>query len=182
MKATGSSKHKYNSNIAYLEKIKGKVNHKLKKFEYFHSQGVAMAEKFEPRIVGFLCNWCSYAGADLAGTSKLKIPASLTPIRVMCSSRVDPVLIETAFLEGADGVLVAGCHPGDCHYDEGNYYARRRFAILKKVVEGLGLESDRIRLSWVSASEGQRFADVVNEFNEKIKKMGPSSVKKNKLL
>ncbi len=134
-------------------------------------------EKFEPRIVGFLCNWCSYAGADLAGTSKLKVPSSLTPIRVMCSSRVDPVLVETAFLRGADGVLVAGCHPGDCHYDEGNYYARRRFALLKKVVESLGLEADRLRLSWVSASEGQRFADVVNEFNEAIKKMGPNSLR-----
>jgi len=141
-----------------------------------------MAEKFEPRIVGFLCNWCSYAGADLAGTSKLKVPASLTPIRVMCSSRVDPVLVETAFLHGADGVIIAGCHPGDCHYDEGNYYARRRFAILKKVVEGLGLESDRIQLSWISASEGQRFSDVLNKFNDKIKKMGPSSIKQKKSL
>jgi len=141
-----------------------------------------MAEKFEPRIVGFLCNWCSYAGADLAGTSKLKVPASLTPIRVMCSSRVDPVMVETAFLHGADGVIIAGCHPGDCHYDEGNYYARRRFAILKKVVEGLGLESDRIQLSWISASEGQRFSDVLNEFNDKIEKMGPSSIKQKKSL
>ena len=136
-----------------------------------------MAEKFEPRIVGFLCNWCSYAGADLAGTSKLNVPSSLTPIRVMCSSRVDTVLVTTAFLRGADGVLVAGCHPGDCHYDEGNYYTRRRFAVLKKVVEGLGLESDRLRLSWISALEGQRFADVVNEFNEKIKKMGPNPMR-----
>ena len=100
----------------------------------------------------------------------------------MCSSRVDPVLVETAFLQGADGVLVAGCHPGDCHYDEGNYYARRRFAVLKKVVEGLGLESDRLRLSWISASEGQRFADVVNEFNEKIKKMGPNPLREKKSL
>ena len=141
-----------------------------------------MADKFEPRIVGFLCNWCSYAGADLAGTRKLKVPSSLTPIRVMCSSRVDPVLVETAFLHGVDGVLIAGCHPGDCHYDEGNYYARRRFAILKKVVEGLGLESNRLCLSWVSASESQRFADVVNNFNDKIKKMGPSPIKTKKSL
>jgi F420-non-reducing hydrogenase iron-sulfur subunit len=141
-----------------------------------------MAEKFEPRIVGFLCNWCSYAGADLAGSSKLKITPSITPIRVMCSSRVDPILVLTAFLQGADGILIAGCHPGDCHYDEGNYYTRRRFAVLKKVVEGLGLESDRLRLSWVSASEGQRFADVVNEFNEKIKEMGPNPIRKKKSL
>ena len=141
-----------------------------------------MSEKFEPRIVGFLCNWCSYAGADLAGTSKFNVSSSLTPIRVMCSSRVDAVLVETAFLQGADGVLIAGCHPGDCHYDEGNYYARRRFAVLKKVVEGLGLESDRLQLSWISASEGQRFADVVNDFTDRIKKMGPSPIKTKKAL
>jgi F420-non-reducing hydrogenase iron-sulfur subunit len=95
---------------------------------------------------------------------------------------VDPVLVETAFLEGADGVLIAGCHPGDCHYDEGNYYARRRFAVLKKVVESLGLEADRLRLSWISASEGKRFADVVNEFTEKIKKMGPNPLRKKSSL
>jgi len=141
-----------------------------------------MSEKFEPRIVGFLCNWCSYAGADLAGTSKFNVSSSLTPIRVMCSSRVDAVLVETAFLQGADGVLIAGCHPGDCHYDEGNYYARRRFAVLKKVVEGLGLESDRLILSWISASEGQRFANVINEFYERVKKMGPSPIKAKKAL
>ena len=135
-----------------------------------------MPEKFEPHIIGFLCNWCSYAGADLAGANKLNVPASLTPIRVMCSSRIDPVLVETAFLRGTDGILVAGCHPGDCHYDEGNYYSRRRFAVLKKVVESLGLESERLRLSWISASEGRRFADVVTEFNEKIKKMGPNPI------
>jgi F420-non-reducing hydrogenase iron-sulfur subunit len=133
--------------------------------------------KFEPRIVGFLCNWCSYAGADLAGTSKLKVPSSLTPIRVMCSSRVDPVLVTTAFLRGADGVLVAGCHPGDCHYDKGNYYTRRRFALLKKVTEEVGLESDRIRLSWVSASEGPRYAKTATDFTEKIKKLGENSAK-----
>jgi len=141
-----------------------------------------MSEKFEPRIVGFLCNWCSYAGADLAGTSKFNVSSSLTPIRVMCSSRVDAVLVETAFLQGADGVLIAGCHPGDCHYDEGNYYARRRFAVLKKVVEGLGLEPDRLILSWISASEGQRFADVINDFYERVKKMGPSLIKAKKAL
>jgi len=139
-------------------------------------------EDFEPRIVGFLCNWCSYAGADLAGNSKLPVSPSLTTIRVMCSSRVDPVLVETAFLHGADGVLIAGCHPGDCHYDEGNYYARRRFTVLEKVIEGLGLESDRLQLSWISASEGQRFADVVNEFDKKIRKMGPNPLREKKSL
>jgi F420-non-reducing hydrogenase iron-sulfur subunit len=134
-------------------------------------------EEFIPKIVGFLCNWCSYAGADLAGTSKLKMPSSLTPIRVMCSSRIDSVLIATAFLRGADGVLIAGCHPGDCHYDKGNYYARRRIALTEKVLESLGLESERIRLSWVSASEGPRFKDVVTEFTENIKKLGPNPIK-----
>jgi len=136
-----------------------------------------MKGEFTPKIVGFLCNWCSYAGADLAGTSKLKMPPSVSSIRVMCSGRVDPVLVVTAFLRGADGVLVAGCHPGDCHYEKGNYYARRRFAILKKVMETLGLESERLRLSWVSASEGPRFQEVITEFTEKIKKLGPNPVK-----
>jgi len=134
-------------------------------------------QEFEPRIVGFLCNWCSYGGADLAGTSKLKMPSSLTPIRVMCSSRVDSELIATALLRGADGILVAGCHPGDCHYDKGNYFTRRRFVLTKKVIEALGLESQRIQLSWISAAEGQRFADVVTEFTEHIKKMGPNPMR-----
>jgi F420-non-reducing hydrogenase iron-sulfur subunit len=136
-----------------------------------------MSEKFEPRIVGFLCNWCSYAGADQAGSSRLEMPPSLTPIRVMCSSRVDPVMVIAAFLRGADGILIAGCHPGDCHYDKGNYYARRRFAVLKKIFGTLGLEEERLRLSWVSASEGPRYAEVVREFTEKIKELGPNPLK-----
>jgi len=136
-----------------------------------------MEEEFTPRIVGFLCNWCSYAGADLAGATKLEIPSSLSVIRVMCSGRVDPVLVVTALLHGADGVLVAGCHPGDCHYRKGNYYARRRFALLKKTFETLGLDSERFMLAWVSASEGQRFKEVATEFTEQIKKMGPSPMK-----
>ena len=143
---------------------------------------IEMTNEFKPRIVGFLCNWCSYAGADLAGSTKLKMPASLTPIKVMCSSRMDSNLIATAFIRGADGVLIAGCHPGDCHYDKGNYYARRRFVTVKKVMESLGLDSDRIRLSWVSAAEGQRFADVVTEFTEKIKQMGPNPLKEKACL
>jgi F420-non-reducing hydrogenase iron-sulfur subunit len=137
-----------------------------------------MEEEFTPRIVGFLCNWCSYAGADLAGATKLEVPSSLSVIRVMCSGRVDPVLVVTALLHGADGVLVAGCHPGDCHYREGNYYARRRFALLKKTFETLGLESDRMMLAWVSASEGQRFGEVTNQFAKQIKAMGPNPMKK----
>ena len=133
--------------------------------------------EFMPRILAFLCNWCSYAGADLAGTSRLKYPPSILPIRVMCSSRVDPIFIIKAYLGGVDGVLVAGCHPGDCHYEKGNYYTRRRFAVLKKIFEELGLESERLRLSWISASEGQRFSDVVNDFTEKIKKLGPNPMR-----
>ncbi len=134
-------------------------------------------EEFTPKIIAFLCNWCSYAGADLAGTSRLKYPPSILPIRVMCSSRVDPLFAIRAYLDGADGVLVAGCHPGDCHYQEGNYFTRRRFVMLKKVIEGIGLESDRLRLSWVSASEGQKYAKVATEFTKKIKELGTNSAK-----
>ena len=134
-------------------------------------------EDFNPKILAFLCNWCSYAGADLAGTSRIKYPSSILPIRVMCSSRVDPLFVLKAYLNGADGVLVTGCHPGDCHYQEGNYFTRRRFVMLKKVVESLGLESDRLRLSWVSASEGQKYAKVATEFTKKIKELGENSTK-----
>ncbi|MDD1770201.1 MAG: hydrogenase iron-sulfur subunit [Methanomassiliicoccales archaeon] len=132
---------------------------------------------YEPRIVGFLCNWCSYAGADQAGASRLRVPASFTPIRVMCSSRLDPVLVLTAFLRGADGVLIAGCHPGDCHYDTGNFYTRRRQALLKDIVGELKLEEERLQLHWVSASEGKRFAEVVNEFDRRLRELGPSPLR-----
>jgi len=134
-------------------------------------------ENFNPKILAFLCNWCSYAGADLAGTSRIKYPSSILPIRVMCSSRVDPLFVIKAYLNGADGILVTGCHPGDCHYQEGNYFTRRRFVMLKKVVENVGLESDRLRLSWVSASEGQKYAKVATEFTKKIKELGENSAK-----
>jgi F420-non-reducing hydrogenase iron-sulfur subunit len=137
-----------------------------------------MEKGFTPTIVGFLCNWCSYAAADLAGATKRRVPADLSIIRVMCSGRVEPVLIATAYLRGADGVLLAGCHPGDCHYREGNYYARRRFALLEKTIETLGLEPERLMLAWVSASEGQRFAEVTTQFADKIREMGPSPLKK----
>ncbi len=136
-----------------------------------------MAGDFQPQIVGFLCNWCSYAGADLAGVSRLKMPATMVAIRMMCSSRVDSLFVLRAFLAGADGVLVAGCHPGDCHYQTGNYYTRRRFALFQGVFNELGLETDRIRLSWVSASEGTRFAKVVTEFSGQITDAGPNPVK-----
>ncbi|MFP3975323.1 MAG: hydrogenase iron-sulfur subunit [Dehalococcoidia bacterium] len=136
-----------------------------------------MGGEFEPKVVGFLCNWCSYAAADLAGATKMEVPSSLTVIRVMCSGRVDPVLVATALLHGADGVLIAGCHPGDCHYREGNYYARRRFAVLKKTLETFKLDPDRVALAWVSASEGRRFGEVANEFVEEIKRLGPNPIK-----
>jgi len=138
-----------------------------------------MNTEFKPNIVGFLCNWCSYAGADLAGSSKLEVKPSLSVIRVMCSSRINSNLVLASFLWGADGVLIAGCHPGDCHYEKGNYYARRRFALLKKILEGLNMEPDRLQLSWISASEGKRYSEVVNIFSDSIAQLGPNSLNKN---
>ena len=134
-------------------------------------------ENFEPKILGFLCNWCSYAGADLAGVSRLQYPPNIRIIRVMCSARVNPAFVLKALLSGIDGVLVGGCHPGDCHYMKGNYYARRRMAALRRLLKIVGLEPDRVRLEWVSASEGIRFAQVVREFTETIKGLGPNPLK-----
>jgi F420-non-reducing hydrogenase iron-sulfur subunit len=133
---------------------------------------------FQPTIVSFLCNWCSYTGADLAGTSRLKYAANVRIIRVMCSGRVDPTFVLKALREGADGVLICGCHPGDCHYHEGNYKCLRRFHLLQKYIEQMGIHKDRIRLEWVSASEGQRFAEIVNQMTGTIKKLGPCEVQK----
>jgi len=130
-------------------------------------------EEFEPNIIGFLCNWCSYAGADLAGTSRIQYPPNVKIIKVMCSGRVNPMYIINAFQQGADGVLVSGCHPGDCHYTHGNYLARRRVATMKKLLEFLGIEPERVRMTWVSAAEGRKYADVVREVTEDIKKLGP---------
>jgi F420-non-reducing hydrogenase iron-sulfur subunit len=138
-----------------------------------------MDTEFKPNIVGFLCNWCSYAGADLAGSSKMEIEPSLSVIRVMCSSRINSNLVLASHLWGADGVLIAGCHPGDCHYEKGNYYARRRFALLKKIIEILDLEPDRLQLSWISASEGKRYSEVVNTFAKEISKAGPNPLAHN---
>ena len=131
---------------------------------------------FEPRIVGFLCNWCSYTGADLAGTSRIKYPPNVRVIRTMCSARIRPSFVLKALAEGADGVLICGCHPGDCHYSEGNYKTLRRQVLLKRLVEGYGIEPDRVRLEWVSASEGQRFAEIVADMTERIRRLGPSRV------
>jgi len=133
-----------------------------------------MAEEFEPKIVAFLCNWCTYTGADLAGTSRIQYPSNIRVIRLMCSGALDPIYVVKALLEGADGVLIGGCHPGDCHYQSGNYKARRRVAILKSILEGMGLDPERVWLRWISASEGQLFADTVKEMVEAIKEMGPN--------
>lgn len=131
--------------------------------------------EFEPRIIGFLCNWCGYAGADLAGVSRIQYPPNIRIIRVMCSGRVDPVIILEMFENGADGVLVVGCHPpSDCHYKEGNLYAERRIKMLKKLLACSGLEAERLRLEWVSAAEGERFAEIVRDFTLQIKRLGPS--------
>jgi len=139
-----------------------------------------MSEKngFEPKIIGFLCNWCAYAGADLAGVSRIQYPPNIRIIRVMCSGRIDPVFILEAFKNGADGVLVAGCHlPSDCHYISGNFKALRRVMLLKKVLQDLGVEPERLRLEWVSASEGDKFAAIVRDMVEELKGLGPNPLK-----
>jgi F420-non-reducing hydrogenase iron-sulfur subunit len=131
-------------------------------------------DNFEPKIVAFCCNWCSYAGADLAGTSRIQYSPNIRVIRVMCSGRVNPLFVLKALSIGADGVLVLGCHPGDCHYIEGNYKTMRRIPLLKKMLKQLGIEEERVRLEWVSASEGAKFAEVTNNFTQSIKNLGPS--------
>ncbi len=138
-----------------------------------------MNRDFEPVIVGFLCNWCSYTGADLAGTSRAHYPPNLRIIRVMCSGRVEPAFILKALADGADGVLVAGCHPGDCHYQEGNYKTMRRMKLLNRMLDQLGIERQRVRLEWISASEANRFVEVVNEMTEQIRELGPLGLKES---
>jgi coenzyme F420-reducing hydrogenase delta subunit len=131
-----------------------------------------MPMPFEPVIVGFLCNWCSYSGADKAGSAKIGYPQNLRAVRVMCSGRVEPELVLQAFRAGADGVLICGCHPGDCHYVSGNHKAARRHALLRRVLSDFGIEADRCRLEWVSATESERFAAVVRDMTEKVRAMG----------
>jgi F420-non-reducing hydrogenase iron-sulfur subunit len=132
-----------------------------------------MSDVFNPNIVGFFCNWCTYLAADLAGTSRMKYAPNVSVVRTMCSGRVDPEFILFAFRHGADGVLVGGCHPGDCHYQEGNYKALRRITLLRRMLPQFGIEPERLRLEWISASEAERLRDVVNEFTEQIRKLGP---------
>ena len=136
-------------------------------------QPKASANGFEPRIVAFFCNWCTYLAADLAGTSRMKYAPNTRVIRVMCSGRVDPQFVLDAFAHGADGVLIGGCHPGDCHYQEGNYKTLRRFHLLKRLLRDMGIEEERIRLEWISAAEGDRVRTVVNDMVEKVRALGP---------
>lgn len=133
-----------------------------------------MSLTWEPKIVGFACQWCTYAGADLAGTSRLQYPATVRLIRVPCSGRVNPAFVLRAFQRGADGVLVAGCHPGDCHYTTGNLFTRRRYSLVKRFLEYLGMEPERFRVEWISAAEGKRFAQVVQEMTADLKQLGPN--------
>lgn len=135
---------------------------------------VEKVEEFKPLIVAFCCNWCSYAGADLAGTSRLNYPANVKIIRVPCSCRVNTNFIIRAFQKGADGVVIAGCHPGDCHYSTGNYYTRRRFSIFINLLEYLGIEKERFKIDWISAAEANKFATVMNEVLENVHKLGPN--------
>ena len=129
---------------------------------------------WEPKIVAFLCNWCSYAGADLAGVSRLQYGTNIRIIRVPCSGRINPLYIVRALQNGADGVLVSGCHPGDCHYISGNLVARRKFAVMRRLLTYIGIEPERVQFSWVSASEGNRFAALMNKVIADIRKIGPS--------
>ena len=136
-----------------------------------------MNKPFQPKVIGFLCNWCSYAGADMAGTSRMKQETNLRIIRVPCSGRVDPLLVLKSFQRGADGVMILGCHPGDCHYNEGNYHARRKLALFTNLIDYLGIDRDRIKVDWVSATEGKKFVEVVSNFVTHLSEMGPRSEK-----
>ncbi|MGI6096546.1 MAG: hydrogenase iron-sulfur subunit [Dethiobacteria bacterium] len=131
-------------------------------------------QAWEPLIVAFCCNWCSYAGGDLAGTSRMPYPANIRVIRVPCSSRVNPMMVLRAFQRGADGVLVAGCHPGDCHYTSGNYYTRRRMSVFRRLLEYTGIEPERFQVTWISGSEGAKFAQVMNRVTEEVRALGPN--------
>jgi F420-non-reducing hydrogenase iron-sulfur subunit len=134
---------------------------------------VSEAPRFEPRIVAFFCNWCTYLAADLAGTSRMKYAPNVLVVRVMCSGRVDPQFVLDAFAHGADGVLIGGCHPGDCHYQEGNYKALRRYRLLRRMLQSLGIEEQRVRLEWISASEADRLRNAINDMVENVRALGP---------
>jgi len=133
--------------------------------------------EYQPKIIAFLCKWCSYTGADLAGTSRMEYAPNVHAIRVMCSGRIEPTFVLRAFRQGADGVLICGCHPGDCHYQEGNYRCLRRFHLLQKYIQQMGIEPERLKLEWISASEGKQYAELVNSFTQTIKELGHCQVK-----
>lgn len=133
--------------------------------------------EFNPRIIAFLCKWCSYTGADLAGTSRMQYKTNVRAVRVMCSGRIEPTFVLRAFRQGADGVLICGCHPGDCHYQEGNYRCLRRFHLLQKYIQQMGIEPERLKLEWISASEGKQYAELINSFTQTITELGPCQVK-----
>ena len=148
--------------------------------ETVHAQAAASDEApadWKAKIIVFCCNWCSYAGADLAGVSRLQMPSNFRVIRVMCSARVDPEFVLRAFQKGADGILVAGCHPADCHYIGGNYRTRRRIALLRMLIKQFGLDKERLRLEWISAGEGEKFQQTIRDFTAKIQELGPSPVR-----
>lgn len=145
----------------------------------FLSEKEKEKEKFEPKIVAFCCNWCSYAGADLAGVSRFQYPPTVRIVRVMCSGRIEPIFILKAFEVGADGVLVSGCHIGDCHYISGNKVAEKRVKATAEILDLIGLGSNRLRLEWISASEGMKFSEVIKSFTEQIRQLGPSPLRKN---
>ena len=136
-----------------------------------------LTEKFEPRILGFTCNWCTYAAADLAGTSRMEYPPNISIVRIMCTGRINPEFILEAFKQGFDGVFIGGCHPGDCHYIDGNIKAHKRITLLKEVLRSLGLKPQRLRLEWISASEGGRFASAITDFVKEVKELGPNPLK-----
>lgn len=143
-------------------------------------QEEAKQEEDEVRILAFLCNWCSYAGADLAGVSRLQYPAQVLDVRVMCTGTISPYFVMKAFQEGMDGVIVAGCHIGDCHYLKGNYLTAKRFQYLREALEVFGIEKDRLRLEWVSAAEGEKFANLIRDFTQRITELGPSPLRKRR--
>jgi F420-non-reducing hydrogenase iron-sulfur subunit len=133
--------------------------------------------EFKPKVIAFLCNWCSYTGADLAGTARVKYKPNVRAIRVMCSGRIEPTFVLRAFRKGADGVLICGCHPGDCHYQEGNYRCLRRYHLLQKYIQQMGIETGRLKLEWISASEGKQYAELIDSFTETITELGPCKIK-----
>ena len=143
------------------------------------AQSQTIEASWTPNIIGFACNWCTYAGADMAGTSRMKYPANIRIIRLMCTGRMDPTFILKAFLGGVDGVLIGGCHPGDCHYHSGNRKAQKRIILTKQLLGQFGIDPNRLRLEWISASEGAQFADVVTEFTKTIESLGPNHVRGN---